>query len=135
VGNTGRLVTDGIPRPDDLAIEVDHQHGAPLATVRVAGGVDVATAPDLTVALDRVLVGGATDVRIDLSAVPFMDSTGLTTLIEAGTKLQGRGAVVVTGASDAVRRTLDIAGLGTCFAFPGGGLSGTRPHHVVAPRR
>ena len=40
-----------------------------------------------------------------------MDSTGLSTIIAARTRL-GEGAVRVVAASEPVRRTLDLTGLG-----------------------
>jgi anti-anti-sigma factor len=103
---------------ETLVIDVDHDAGAPTAVVRVAGEVDIATADDLVAALDRLLVAGATDLRLDLVEVPFMDSTGLTALIGATSKLQGRGTVVVTAASASVRRTIEVAGLDRFLTFP-----------------
>ena len=45
--------------------------------VIAAGEIDVRTAADLRVALDAVLDGRPSKIVIDLSAVTFMDSTGL----------------------------------------------------------
>lgn len=101
-----------------LAVEVDHAPGTARAVVRVAGEVDTATAGELSAALEKVVADGATDLRLELGAVPFMDSTGLTALIAARTMLDGRGEVVVERASSTVRRTFEVAGLDAFLAAP-----------------
>lgn len=100
---------------DLLAVAVDHAPGADLATLRVAGEVDTASVGELSAALERVVADGATDVRLDLAAVPFMDSTGLTALLVARRRLEGKGRIVVESASSAVRRTFEVAGLDVHF--------------------
>jgi anti-anti-sigma factor len=100
---------------DAIAVLVDHEPGAEQAVVHVEGEVDTATVGELTAALERVVADGAIDLRLDLAACPFMDSTGITALISASTKLEGRGVVVVESASSAVRRTFEVAGLDVFF--------------------
>ena len=105
--------------PDDgcggIAVAVDYEPGAQQARVRVEGEVDTASVAELTAALERVVASGATDLRLDLADVAFMDSTGLTALLTARTLLQGRGRVTVESASSAVRRTFEVAGLDVVF--------------------
>lgn len=100
---------------DLLDLDVEYEPGASRALVRVEGEVDTASVGELNAVLERVIGAGATDVRLDLDQVPFMDSTGLTALLSARTKLAGRGAVVIDRASPAVRRTVEIAGLDALF--------------------
>lgn len=100
---------------DLLAVDIAHEPGAPRATVRVEGEVDTASVGELSAALERVVANGATDVRLDLGAVPFMDSTGLTALLVARRMLEGRGRIAVDVASSAVRRTFEVAGLDVHF--------------------
>ena len=100
---------------DGIAVAVDHQPGAAQALVRVEGEVDTASVGELTAALERVVASGALELRLDLAAVDFMDSTGLTALITARTLLEGRGRIVVESASSAVRRTFEVAGLDVVF--------------------
>jgi len=99
------------PADDALTVAVDHEPGGAVATVRVEGDLDTASVGELDAVLERVVAAGATDLRLDLDAVPFMDSTGLSALISARTKLEGRGEVTIERASGSVRRTIEIAGL------------------------
>lgn len=98
-----------------LIVDIDHELGASKAVLRVEGDVDTLSVGDLAAVLERVVAAGATHVHLDLSGVPFMDSTGLTALITTRTQLEGRGRVVVESASSAVRRTFDVAGLDVFF--------------------
>lgn len=52
------------------------------AVVRVTGDMDVMTVPDLRLALHELL-DGTCDVVVDLSAVEFLDATGLGVLVGA----------------------------------------------------
>jgi anti-sigma B factor antagonist len=106
------------PHGDDeggIAVAVEHVPGAEQARVRVEGEVDTASVGELAAALERVVASGATDLRLDLGDVAFIDSTGLTALITARTLLEGRGSITVESASSAVRRTFEIAGLDVVF--------------------
>jgi anti-sigma B factor antagonist len=57
----------------------------------VSGELDVATAPGLIGPLNDVITDGGNPLVVDLSAVSFMDSTGLALLIDAERRLSGRG--------------------------------------------
>ena len=105
------------PTDHDGGIDVDVEHvpGAEQAHVRVEGEVDTASVAELAAALERLVANGATDLRLDLGHVGFMDSTGLTALITAKTLLEGRGSITVESASSAVRRTFEVAGLDVVF--------------------
>jgi anti-anti-sigma factor len=105
------FAVNGAGEEDALAVDVDHRPGSEVALLRLAGEVDTATVGDLEAVLERVVAAGATDLRLDLDAVPFMDSTGLTALITVRSKLGGQGRVTVERALAAVRRTFEVAGL------------------------
>jgi anti-sigma B factor antagonist len=86
--------------------------------VRPAGDVDLAGSPTLRVELKRVQAGKVGRLVIDLSGVPYMDSSGVATLVEAmqvsrraGTKL------VLCGLQDKVRSIFEIARLDTVFTI------------------
>jgi len=79
--------------------------------IDVAGELDVASSDDLRAALDAYVDGGG-DLTVDLSAVTFIDSTGLTVLVQANTLLSASGArLVVADPSPVVVRVFQLAGL------------------------
>jgi anti-sigma B factor antagonist len=85
------------------------------ARVMVFGELDMATAPQLTSAVESV---AATDSRVvvDLAAVTFMDSSGVGALCLAQSKLQAEGGVLVLGpVSRQVQSVLQMAGLENSF--------------------
>jgi anti-anti-sigma factor len=56
-------------------------------------------------------------VLLDLSPVEFIDTTGLATLIELRSTLQGRGVLFEIEAADGpVRQAVHVTGLGHLFA-------------------
>jgi anti-sigma B factor antagonist len=86
--------------------------GSDVALVIVEGEVDLFTAPQLNQALDSGIDGDAVRLIIDLSKVPFIDSTGLGALVGAVRRVQplgGRVDVVCDRAN--VVRTLTVSGL------------------------
>ncbi|HKC28685.1 MAG TPA: STAS domain-containing protein [Jatrophihabitans sp.] len=82
------------------------------ATVRVQGEMDLATAELVTAALDSQLTAGRRFVRLDLSALRFLDGTGLDVLVRAHNRfLAERGSLVLTGVGTRVARLLSITHL------------------------
>jgi len=83
--------------------------GAGVQVVSVEGELDLQTAPDLEQTLR------ATDlpcVIVDLTEVPFLDSTALGVLLAATRKMEKNGRrLLVAAGSPAVARTLTISGL------------------------
>jgi len=76
------------------------------------GELDIATAPELVEMLQRFRRQGHA-VELDLGEVTFMDSTGLTALIDAHLAAQSNGWLFsVRRTSPAVRRVFDLAGVG-----------------------
>jgi anti-anti-sigma factor len=76
------------------------------------GELDIATAPELVDLLARLRHHGHA-VTVDLAAVTFMDSTGLTTLMDAQRQARSNGwSFAVRRPSAAVRRVFDLAGVG-----------------------
>jgi anti-sigma B factor antagonist len=71
-----------------LAVERIHADGYALLAAR--GQIDIATSPRLIAALNEAVTDTAGPVVVDLSAVGFMDSTGLALLIRAQRRLSGR---------------------------------------------
>jgi len=78
--------------------------------VVVDGEVDAHTCPDLVAALNPL--PGSGDVRVDVSGVGFMDSSGLRALIGAHQAAEEADRRLVVGKpSPAVRRLIEISGL------------------------
>lgn len=78
--------------------------------LHVAGEVDAHSAPELADQLAARI--GADDVDVDLSAVDFMDSSGLRVVIEAHQRaLEAGSRLVVHSPSTSVRKIIEITGL------------------------
>jgi len=95
--------------PSWKATEVSDLRGD--RTLVLYGELDIATAPELVALLARLRHHGHA-VALDLAEVTFMDSTGLTTLMDAHVDARREGrAFTVQRASPAVRRVFDLAGM------------------------
>lgn len=91
-----------------LAITV---HGS---NVRLAGAVDVQTAPALRAELTDLInaAGQGTELRVDLGEVSIVDSSGLSTLVRAHRLAVAKNArLLLTGLPGHVARMLNITGL------------------------
>lgn len=93
----------------------DHLDGD-RAVLAVTGEVDVYTAPTLREHILTAINEGATTVVVDLSAVSFMDSTGLGVLVGALKRLrQAEGRLVVVCTSEPVLKIFAVTGLMDVF--------------------
>lgn len=95
--------------------------------IRLGGEVDQALAGCLEFVREQAIQRGM-PVRIDVSAVTFMDSTGLALMVRviAAERAHGR-RVIVEGVSGQVDDLLRISGVGSLLAPPP-----RRPHAMVA---
>ena len=66
-----------------LSIDIRSDAAAGASTVLVSGEVDVSNADELRAALDQCLASDADDLTVDLSEVPYIDSTGIGVLVGA----------------------------------------------------
>jgi anti-anti-sigma factor len=106
-------------------VEVTHEHD--WAVVRLEGDVDVATAPPLRDAVERLQAGGERYVRFDASRVEFMDSQGLNLLAGAYKRAQALGGrIEVVGASSELRTVFTLTGLDWLLAPDEGEASAVR---------
>lgn len=108
VSDTGQSPT---PTPAaDFDVSSDVADG--IATVSVRGEVDVYTAPQLRERLYGVVGDGVTRVILDLSAMTFIDSTGLGVVVGALKRLRESGGdLVLRSPSRSTRKVLEITGL------------------------
>ena len=102
--------------PGLLTVESDIDDGGRVACLRVGGEVDMSTVVTFEKAFSAALDDAPDPLRIDLSAVTFMDSSGLNALIRARNAMEDRGiTLVISGISDQVRHLFEISGLTTAF--------------------
>ncbi len=82
------------------------------AMITLEGEVDMRVAPSLRGILHDVIEKGPDQVMVDLSGVPFIDSSGVATFVEALRLLmQGNRKLLLKDPSEAVRYTLKITQL------------------------
>ncbi len=93
----------------------------------VAGELDASTAPSLSDAFAE-LPDTTAQVDIDLAGVTFIDSSGLRVLIALNDRVTSEGGrVVVSSASNTVRRLLEITGLESTFGVITGDAGPANP--------
>ena len=104
------------PRHLDIAVSTLGDR----CTVTVTGDVDPLSAPVLADRLLQVLARpDAAEVELDLRAVTFLDSAGLTALVVAHQSAERAGRVLRMrcGSTRPVLRPLQITGLATVFTL------------------
>ncbi len=85
-------------------------------SIHLAGELDLASAPDLLTAIFPLTTEPG-DLRIDMSELSFMDSSGLQALLTTAQALRGRGEIHLVDAPRAVRRVFEITGTLDLFDF------------------
>ena len=101
--------------------------------IRVDGEIHVSTAPEFAQGLTEAIESGKTAVVLDMSGVEFIDSTGLSVLLN-GLRLvtQKRGRLALVCANPTVLRLFQITKLdGTFDIFPD---RESAIAHVTAPQ-
>jgi anti-anti-sigma factor len=127
---------------DDLVAIETVECDAARASVKVAGDLDIATAPTLWRLLQVHLAVGRRFLRLDLAGLTFLDAAALSGIVGAHQDaLDRRGTLVLTGVSERTARVLRLAALDTVL-FVGGPRSeddlddpGSNERHRVFPGR
>jgi anti-sigma B factor antagonist len=88
-----------------LQIEVTEAARSPKVTIR--GEIDLVSSGDVRSALAPLLTADVERIDLDLTDVSFLDSSGLSALIEAANAVP----VHIVGASTPVRRIVEATGL------------------------
>jgi anti-sigma B factor antagonist len=97
-----------------LVVEVTRVGGG--AVVRIEGEVEFATAPRLRATLLDLAQEGVSPVVVDLAAVSFLDSAGISLLIQAKKRLANANAdLVLRSPQQNIRRVLEISGVTEFF--------------------
>jgi anti-sigma B factor antagonist len=94
----------------------DERSDTGVHIVNVSGEIHVSTAPAFREQLNAVIEGGATMLVLDLSGVDFIDSTGLSVLLN-GLRLvnQRLGRMALVCANPTVMRLFQITSLDATF--------------------
>jgi anti-anti-sigma factor len=77
--------------------------------IRLSGEIDMSNAGCLSTAL-RPWVEAGGPVTLDLSAVSFLDSSGIHSLFSAAAALGDRGCIILHGVGGSVAKVLGITG-------------------------
>ena len=83
--------------------------GQPRA-FRLIGEMDISNAETLAAVLEKSVEGDG-DITLDLSALTFIDSSGISVLLRAMDRLDGRGRLVLMSPTSSVRHVLSLMGL------------------------
>jgi anti-sigma B factor antagonist len=81
------------------------------------GEIDIFTATEFKEALLRSIDGGARGIVVDATKVTFMDSTGLSVLMSAQSRLRPLGGRLAIACNQRVDRLLKVSGLHDSFAL------------------
>jgi anti-sigma B factor antagonist len=85
--------------------------------IAVSGELDLATAPQLREACAKAVQSAAGTVRIDVGGLTFLDSSGISVLVETHRDLEARnGSLILHCVGDRTQRVLEVAGLSDFFA-------------------
>ena len=99
-----------------IALAVEHLDKG--AVVLVGGDLEFGTAASLRGALIDLAQQGADPLVVDLSGLEFIDSTGLSLLVQAKQRIESQGhRFVLRQPTERVRRVLEISGLAELFTI------------------
>jgi anti-sigma B factor antagonist len=104
---------------DEIEVQTEVRNGATV--LRPKGDIDLSRAPSLRVHLSQAQRDHPDRLIIDLADVPYMDSSGVATLVEAMqvARRQG-GKLILCQLQDKVRSIFEIARLDMVFTIVGG---------------
>ncbi|GAB2483951.1 anti-sigma factor antagonist BldG [Jatrophihabitans fulvus] len=101
-----------------VELSVSRQSVGGFPVVAVSGEVDVYSAPALKDSLTELLQGGVSTVVVDLTAVSFLDSTGLGALVEArSATTDAGGALPLVCTQERILKLFAITGLDGVFSI------------------
>ncbi len=97
---------------DDMDLTFEDGTSGAWKVLSVAGELDMHTSPALQERLDAMSVGEAPKVAVDLSAVPFMDSSSLGVLVANLKRIRERGGdMALVGVAGSPQKVLAITGI------------------------
>jgi anti-sigma B factor antagonist len=103
------------PAPEQR-LTVEESTDGDQAVLTLVGELDPHTAPTLQAALDRTMAGTPSSLLLDLTALRFIDSSGLRVLIDAhGVLSEAGNELVVRNPSSTAQRLFEITRLDDHF--------------------
>ena len=88
------------------------------ACLRLAGELDLSTAPELNSAIDRLIAEGQRELLLDLAELTFCDSTGIAAFVRGDNIVAADGGWLrLTGATGRVARVLQVTGLAEVLRY------------------
>jgi len=107
---------DGVAGSSEQLASFSAEHVDEAVVLRVRGEIDMLTTPKLRTMLSELIESRPRVVVLDLAAVSFFASSGLSTLVEARDLAAASGVLLhLACPSRAVRRPLQITGLAARF--------------------
>jgi anti-sigma B factor antagonist len=98
-----------------MALTIDREDGDRIR-LTVRGEVDLYTSPELRKAIMKAVPAAQGGVEVELSAVDYMDSSGVATLVEGfKTARESAKAFILMNPSKSVMRVLELARLDAVF--------------------
>ena len=99
-----------------MALELNQHEEEGIHVLRVSGEVDLYSSPELRTGVQALLARANDRVHIDLSAVGYMDSSGVATLVEGMRSAQANNvAFVLYAPSESVMKVLTLSRLDSVF--------------------
>lgn len=99
-----------------MRVEIDSEN--PTVLVTVNGAIDLFSSGALKKELSALLESGKTDFLFDLSAVDFVDSSGLGVLVGTFKQVRvGKGDVLLAGLRPAVKKIFELTRLDKVFTI------------------
>lgn len=108
-GQTPLARDSGETAGSGLTIAADRTGGLVLLTVR--GSIDVLTVPQLAEAVREAMTGVPAGLIIDITAVDFLSSAGMSALITAHENIAPTGRFAVVADGPATARPMRLVGL------------------------
>lgn len=97
-------------------MQIDVNKEKAIVLVVVKGDLDAASAPDLRAKFEELIGQGENQYVIDLSAVPFMDSSGIAALVNLFKRVRiGAGDVKLCGLQEEVAKIFELTRLNRVF--------------------
>lgn len=99
-----------------MPLQIEKRNSSEAYTIAVCGEVDLYSSPELREVLTGTLPKDARRVCVDLSGVPYMDSSGVATLIEGLRAAKAASAsFVLIAPSPQVKKVLQLSRLDSVF--------------------